>query len=74
MGGVSSKFFFWIIGIFLTLQSPLLQSIRGSPRRSLEKDVKDWMGKTLSVWRVGRTAEDRLKYGRSVKAATSIHG
>ena len=38
-------------------------------KRSWEKDVEDWMG--ASVWRVGRTAEDRLMYGRSVKAATS---
>ena len=38
-------------------------------RESWEKDVEDRMG--ASVWRVGRTAEDRLMYGRSIKAATS---
>ena len=42
---------------------------RGRPKRSWEKDVEDWMG--VSVWRVGRTAEDRLMYRRSIKAATS---
>ena len=34
--------------------------------------MEDWIG--ASVWRVGRTAEDRLMYGRSVKAATSGNG
>ena len=29
-------------------------------KRSWEKDVEDWIG--ASVWRVGRTAEDRLMY------------
>ena len=37
--------------------------------RSWEKDVKDWMG--ASVWRSGRTTEDRLMLRRSIKAATS---
>ena len=41
---------------------------RGRPKRYWEKDVKDWMG--ASVWRMGRTAEDRLMYGRFVKAST----
>ena len=31
--------------------------------------MEDWTG--ASVCRVGRTAEDRLMYGRSIKAATS---
>ena len=31
--------------------------------------MNDWMG--ASVWRVGRTAEDRLVYRRSIKAARS---
>ena len=30
--------------------------------------MEDWLG--ASVWRVGRT--DRLMYGRSIKAATSV--
>ena len=34
--------------------------------------MEDWIG--ASVWKVGRTAEDRLMYGRSVKAATSGNG
>ena len=37
--------------------------------RSWEKDVEDWM--EASVWGVGRTAEDRLMYRKSIKAATS---
>ena len=37
-----------------------------------EKGAEDWMG--ASVWRLGRTAEDRLMYGRSVKTATSGNG
>ena len=67
------------IKIFRTYQKTLEKLIleekvtgqrnRGRPKRSWEKDVEDWMG--ASVWRVGRTAEDRLMYGRSVKAATS---
>ena len=40
----------------------------GGPKRYWEKDVEDWMG--ASVWRFGRTAEDRLMYERPVKAAT----
>ena len=34
--------------------------------------MDDWMG--ASLWRLGQTAEDRLMYGRSVKAATSGNG
>ena len=34
-----------------------------------EKDVKDWMG--ASVWRVGRTVEDRKMFKCSIKAARS---
>ena len=34
--------------------------------------MDDWMG--ASVWRVGRTAEDRLMYQRSITAATSANG
>ena len=45
------------------------QRNRGRPKRSWEKDVEEWMGA-----RVGRTAEDRLMYGRSAKAATSGNG
>ena len=45
---------------------------RGRPKRSLEKDVDDWMG--ASVWRMGRTAEYRLMYGISVKVATTGNG
>ena len=41
-------------------------------KRSWEKDVEDWMG--ASVWRVGRTAEARLIYGRSVTATTPGNG
>ena len=48
------------------------QRNRGRPKRSWEKDVEDWMG--ASVWRVGRTAEDRLMYIRSIKAVTSGNG
>ena len=40
------------------------------PKRSW--DVEDWMG--ASVWRLGRTAEDRPMYTRSIKAATSGNG
>ena len=36
----------------------------GKPKRYLEKDVEDWMG--AGVWRVGRTADDRLMFGRSI--------
>ena len=45
---------------------------RGRPNRPWEKDAEDWM--EASVWRVGRTAGDRLMYGRSVKAAASGNG
>ena len=45
---------------------------RGRPKRSWEEDVEDWMG--AIVWRLGRTVEVRLVYGRSVKAATSGNG
>ena len=48
------------------------QRNRGRPKRSWEKDVDDMLG--ASVWRVGRTAEDRLKYERSINAATSGNG
>ena len=33
---------------------------RGRPEIIWEKDMEDWMGK--SVWRVGGTAEDQLMY------------
>ena len=48
------------------------QRNRRMPNRSCEKDVEDWMG--ASVWRLGRTAEERLVCGRSIKAATSGNG
>ena len=48
------------------------QRNRGRPKRYWEKDVEDWMG--ARVWRVGLTEEDRMMYGRSVKAATSGNG
>ena len=52
------------------------QRNRGRPERLWEngKDVEDWMGGGASVWRMGRTAEDRLMYRRSIKAATSGNG
>ena len=34
--------------------------------------MEDWIG--ASVWRLGRTAEDRLMYTRSMEAATSGNG
>ena len=34
--------------------------------------MEDWIG--ASVWRMGQTAEDRLKYRRSVMGATSGNG
>ena len=46
-----------------------VQRNRGISNRYLEKDVVDWM--RASVWRVGRTAEDRRMYIRSVKTVTS---
>ena len=48
------------------------QRNRERPKRSWEKDVEDWM--EASVWRVEQTAEYRLMYGRSTKAATSGNG
>ena len=48
------------------------QRNRAMQKISCEKDVEDWM--RASVLRVGRTAEDRLIYGRSTKAATSGNG
>ena len=44
----------------------------GRPKWSSEKDVDDWMG--ASVWRVGRTVEDRLMYRRPNKVAVSGNG
>ena len=38
------------------------------PKRYWEKEVVGWMG--ASVWRVGRTAEDRLMY-RPIKAGSA---
>ena len=38
------------------------------PERASEKEVEDWMRK--SVWRVGRTADDHDTYKRAVKAAS----
>ena len=46
-----------------------VQRNRGISNRYWEKDVEDWM--RASVWRVGRTAEDRRMYIRSVKTVTS---
>ena len=40
----------------------------GRPKRSWEKDLEDW------IWRLGRTAEYRLMYGRSIKPARSGNG
>ena len=48
------------------------QRNRGTPKRFWEKNVEDWM--VAIVWRVGRTAEDRLMFRRSTKAATSGNG
>ena len=48
------------------------QRNRRKPKRSWEKDVEDRM--VASVWQVGRRAEYRLMYGRSVKAAMSGKG
>ena len=48
------------------------QRNRRRPTIYMEKDVKYWM--EANVWREGRIAEDRLMYGRSVKAATSGSG
>ena len=56
-------------GTATQFRSILYTGVRGRPTRYWEKDVEDWMG--ASVWGVGRTAEDRLAYGRSVKEATS---
>ena len=39
------------------------------PKIPWGKDVEDWTGS--SVWRLGRTAEDRLMYTRSIKVETS---
>ena len=36
---------------------------------SWEKDVEDWVG--ASVWKVGRTAEDRETNRRTIKAVAS---
>ena len=44
------------------------QRNRGRRNRSWEMDVEDWMG--ASVWRVGRTAEDRLMYGKIRQGST----
>ena len=39
------------------------QRNRGRSKRYWEKELENWMG--ARVWRVGRTAEDRLMYGRN---------
>ena len=48
------------------------QRNRGRPKRSWEKDVKNWM--EARVWIMGQAAEDRLMYRRSTKAARSENG
>ena len=49
---------------------------RRRTKRSSEKGLEDWMG--AGVWRVVRTAEDRLHviiyYRRSMKGETSGNG
>ena len=45
---------------------------RGKLKRSREKKLEDWIG--ASVWRVGRTAQNRVKYRRPVKAEKSSDG
>ena len=45
---------------------------RGRPKRTWEDDIEEWMG--TSVSEVGRLAQNRAQYRKSVKAATSISG
>ena len=48
---------------------------KGRPKKQRKTRLilgDDWMG--ASVWRVGRTEEDRLMYRKSIKAATSEDG
>ena len=50
------------------------KSERPAKQRKAREILGEGCGGLASVWRVGRTAEDRWMYGRSVKAATSGNG
>ena len=44
------------------------QRNKGRPKRYWQRDQKDWVGESVGLWRVGRTAEVRL-----MEALSKIH-
>ena len=71
-----SKSFFRHIECHQTLEKIIqegkVEGQRNRGRSKISWDVEDRMG--ASVWRVGRTAEDRPMYGISITTATSGNG